>query len=150
MLLVGMIALTVRLGAYSIMEPGKACAWRVFLIELLNGVSFSFTHLAGVKEAALCAPPGWEATFQAIYTAAHVQLPAIFISFLGGYVWKWWGGRVLLQITFGVEVVALGVYLMHIAFTVAMEKLRRRPCRCETVSDRVCCRAIQEATHSPD
>lgn len=88
MLVLGMIFMSLRLGLYLLVPHRSSSAWLVYSIELLNGVAFSFTHLAGVKTAADFAPEGLEATAQAVYTSAYMQLPAVLISFVGGVIYK--------------------------------------------------------------
>jgi MFS family permease len=92
MLILGMITMGIRLGCYVFIPQSPNSAWIVYAIELLNGVAFSFTHLAGVKIVADFAPPGREATAQAIYTSCYMQLPAVLVSFIGGRIFKEYGG----------------------------------------------------------
>jgi Na+/melibiose symporter-like transporter len=111
MLLVGQCALLTRLSIYAFLSPGSIA---VPFIELLNGMAYSCTHVAAVKEAGACAPLGWEAAFQAAYGCAHVQFPAVFISLLGGYLYRIYGGRLLLTgalITPLISVITLAVIL---------------------------------------
>lgn len=117
MLWVGLMALTVRLFAYSIITPGQACFIIVMLIELLNGISFSFTHLSGVREASACAPPGWEATFQAVYTLFYVQFPAVFVSLGGGWMYKWYGGLLVMQTSAALSLIALTLLTIFVIVT---------------------------------
>jgi MFS family permease len=83
MLALGMFTMGIRLGAYMYVSP-QASPWVIYAIELLNGVAFSFTHLAGIKITADFAPSGLEATGQAIYTSSYMQLPAVIVAFFGG------------------------------------------------------------------
>lgn len=84
MLLLSMLVMGVRIGLYVFLPQSPDYAPAVYAIELLNGLTFSFTHLAGVKIAAEFAPPGLEATSQAVYTNFYMQLPAVFVAFIGG------------------------------------------------------------------
>lgn len=104
MLLIGSFSLAMRLAAYAFFTPGLEV---VQLIELLNGLSFSFTHLSGVKEAADCAPKGWEAVFQATYTCAYVQLPSLLVSLIGGFLYPIYGGQWLIQQAFFLSLLSL-------------------------------------------
>lgn len=88
MLFLGMVTMAIRLGLYYWVPHDPSSSLIVYSIELLNGVAFSFTHLAGVKTAADFAPKGLEATAQAVYTSAYMQLPAVIISFAGGRIFK--------------------------------------------------------------
>lgn len=99
MLMVGLGAMTLRLAAYALLRPSPTCRWQVMAIEMLGSTSFAFTHPAGVREAAACAPPGWEAAFQAAYTCAYVQFPAIFGSILGGFIYRRYRGAALMRVT---------------------------------------------------
>lgn len=121
MLLVGLGAMTIRMVSYRFVTQ----YYQVILVELLNGTSFSFTHMGGVREAAQCAPPGWEATFQAIYTAAYVQVPAVFGTFIGGYIYEKYSGGTLIWGTACISMVAFTIF-----FIVVMMGLFRkdRPC----------------------
>ena len=117
MLWVGLMSLTLRLLAYSIITPGRACFLVVMLIELLSGVSFSFTHLSGVREASACAPPGWEATFQAVYTLFYVQFPAVFVSLGGGWIYRWYGGIIVMRLSALLSLIALILLTIFIIVT---------------------------------
>lgn len=127
MLVVGLAVLTLRLAAYSWL-PAATDANRAQItalaiaFEAMNGISFSFTHTAGVQEASACAPAGWQATFQAAYTCMYVQLPAIFVSALGGIVIRTAGGRALMYGTFLLSMAALVAVL---AIAVGMAACRR-------------------------
>lgn len=99
MLLVGLGAMTLRLTAYTLLTPSSACPWQTMIIEMFSSISFAFTQPAGVREAAACAPPGWEAAFQAVYTCAYVQFPAVFGSILGGLIYRKYGGAMLMRVT---------------------------------------------------
>jgi predicted MFS family arabinose efflux permease len=121
MLLVGLGAMTIRLGAYSYVSSRYA----VIAVELLNGISFSFTHMGGVREAARCAPEGWEATFQALYTATYVQIPAVFGSFIGGYLYEKYTGAALL---WGAACVSAGAFVLFSIFVFVGMFLKDRPC----------------------
>jgi PPP family 3-phenylpropionic acid transporter len=88
MLLLSLLAMTVRLGAYALLPQKHSYAYFAYAIELLNSVGFSFTILAGVKIAADCAPKGLEATAQTIYMAFYMQLPAVIVSYAGGHLYK--------------------------------------------------------------
>ncbi|PJF18654.1 Major facilitator superfamily permease [Paramicrosporidium saccamoebae] len=121
MLLVGLGAMTIRLGAYNYVTDRHA----VIAVELLNGISFSFTHMGGVREAAQCAPEGWEATFQALYTATYVQIPAVFGSFIGGYLYEEYTGAVLL---WGAACVSAGAFVIFSIFVIVGMFWQDRPC----------------------
>jgi len=113
MLVIGTVALAFRLGSYGwLLQPGPTCPYRVTLIEALNGISFSFVHMAGVREAGKCAPTGWEATFQAVYSSAYTQFPAIFVSLGGGWLYKIYGGRFMMQLATYMTVLSLGLLLL--------------------------------------
>ena len=92
MLFLGMVTMGIRLGCYIFVPHAPSSAWLVYCIELLNGVAFSFTHLAGVSIAADFAPAGRAATSQAIYTSFYMQLPAVLVAFAGGRIFKAYGG----------------------------------------------------------
>lgn len=93
MLVLSMFIMGIRLGLYTFVQPNNS-PYIIYAIELLNGIAFSFTHLAGVKVAGDFAPPGLEATAQAIYTSSYMQLPAVLISFAGGRLLLALGGGV--------------------------------------------------------
>ena len=94
MLIVGFGSLIARLLIYSFISNGISL-WIIIPTEFLNGLSFSFIRIAGVQEANICAPVGWEAAFQAAYMCAYVELPSVFAAFIGGYICKWYGARTL-------------------------------------------------------
>ncbi|PJF17641.1 hypothetical protein PSACC_02535 [Paramicrosporidium saccamoebae] len=98
MLVLGMAVMGLRLGAYMYLTPSSS-PFLVYAIELLNGVAFSFTHLAGVKITADFAPPGLEATGQAIYTSSYMQLPAVLVPLIGRNLFRARGGVVLFGMT---------------------------------------------------
>jgi MFS family permease len=98
MLGLGMAVMGVRLCAYMYLTPSSS-PFFVYAIELLNGVAFSFTHLAGVKITADFAPPGLEATGQAIYTSSYMQLPAVLVPLIGRKFFYKHGGVVFFGMT---------------------------------------------------
>lgn len=112
MLLIGQTALIVRLALYVFTTPSRLA---LIAIEPLNGFSYAFTHVAAVQEAAECAPPGWEAAFQAAYGCMHVQFPAVFCSLAGGWVYGRYGGQRLLalaMLTPAISIASLLVYFI--------------------------------------
>lgn len=124
MLIIGLTALLLRLFFYSMLpqahetsdEQKSRLSLIIILFEIFNGMSFSFTHSAGVQEAANCAPTGWQATFQATYGCVYVQIPAILVSLVGGYMIGKDGGlfffRTTLYFTFAALVLIVSVTLL--------------------------------------
>jgi Na+/melibiose symporter-like transporter len=112
MLLIGQLSLVARLASYAFLTPTPST---VPFIELLNGMAYSFTHLAAVQQVSLSAPPGWDAAFQAAYGCAHVQFPAVICSLVGGYIYKQYKGRWLLTVALTtplISSIALSVFLI--------------------------------------
>jgi predicted MFS family arabinose efflux permease len=99
MLYAGLALMTGRTVLFALIRPSRTCPLQATLIELLGAGSFVLTHLAGVREAAACAPPGLEAGYQAIYSAAYVQFPAVLCSFFGGFIYRAFGGQFLMRLT---------------------------------------------------
>ncbi len=111
MLFLAQLALCTRLFIYSMLQPGTS-RWIIQGVELMNGFAYSFTQVAGVHEAARLAPEGWSAVFQAAYACAHVQIPAIFISAIGGFVLHHYNGPTLLRSVVVFPAVSAVVLLM--------------------------------------
>lgn len=111
MLFLGMVAMGIRLGAYEYLPASPDWIPAVYVIELLNGVAFSFTHLAGFKIASDLAPRQMEATAQALYTGFYMHLPLIVIAPLGGYLYPRLGAIALFgwasRITLGYSLILL-------------------------------------------
>lgn len=55
-------------------------------IELLKGLGYGMTQLAGTKVALERAPPGLEATALALYSAVYSQIPLFLAAILGAYL----------------------------------------------------------------
>lgn len=97
MLILAQGAMVFRTWAYAVLPQTNAPLWVYWLVELSKGVAFGFTHSAGVKLASEAAPPGLEATAQALYTSIYSQLPAVIAGLIGSYLAKMYGlGRVFL------------------------------------------------------
>jgi PPP family 3-phenylpropionic acid transporter len=60
--------------------------WALFLLQMLHGISFSFTFAAGVALAAEVSHVDNRATAQSVYSAVNMGLAAITGSILGGVV----------------------------------------------------------------
>lgn len=99
MLLLGMVAMGVRVGLYVFVRPSPWAEWIVYSIEILNGISFGFTHLASVRFASQFAPRGLEATAQSIYLTFFMALPAVLCAFFGGRIYHQLGGTELFRLT---------------------------------------------------
>lgn len=114
MLVIGQAAMVMRCWAYTQwLVPGRAgLYWQVWIVELLKGVAFGFTHTAGVRIAAEAAPKGLEATAQALYTSMYAQLPAVIASAGGGKVYKAYGPTMLFLITSIISTTALGLFIL--------------------------------------
>ncbi|PJF18652.1 hypothetical protein PSACC_01532 [Paramicrosporidium saccamoebae] len=113
MLLIGQLAMIMRISIYAFFTPHPHL---VPFVELLNGMGYSFTHLAAVQEATECAPPGWEATFQAVYGCIFVQLPAMVCPIVGGYLVKWCERKTLLRIALAFPVVSSVLLSCYLVF----------------------------------
>lgn len=83
LLILAQLAGAVRSWAYCSLPSDPSHASSVYAIELLKGITFGFTHLAGVKIASDSAPAGTEATAQALYTIAYSQVPAVATALVG-------------------------------------------------------------------
>ncbi|PJF19740.1 hypothetical protein PSACC_00393 [Paramicrosporidium saccamoebae] len=115
LLVFGQIAMVVRCWAYVILPPTPSNFWLVYLIELLKGVAFGFTQLAGVKLASDSAPKGLEATAQALYTSVYSQLPTVLAAVAGGRCYKAFGPNLLFNVTSVVSTVALCLFVLKYA-----------------------------------
>lgn len=92
LLLIAQIAMVVRAWFYVWLPvENPYITQMIFAIELLKGVAFGCTTCAGVKMASQSAPPGMEATAQAIYTGMYSQLPAVLGSCIGGRIYQYRG-----------------------------------------------------------
>ena len=113
MLVIAQAAMVARCWTYYQLPAGDGNKyWQVWMIELLKGVAFGFTHTAGVRIAAESAPAGLEATAQALYTSMYAQLPAVIAAALGGSVYEVYGPSMLFLITSIISTVALGLFLI--------------------------------------
>lgn len=93
-----------RLGEYNLLLIGLALygvrglvlAWLplpglVLPIQLMHGLTFSLTWVAGVAYAGRLAPPGLGATAQGLFTGIYLGLGAASGSFLGGLLFQSFG-----------------------------------------------------------
>ena len=83
MLVIAQLAMAVRCWAYYLIPTEPGLVWLVYGIELLKGLSFGMAHSAAIKIANECAPPGLEATSQALYNSVYVQLPTVIAGLAG-------------------------------------------------------------------
>ncbi len=83
MLVIAQLAMAVRCWAYYWIPTEPNLVWLVYGIELLKGLSFGMAHSAAIKIANECAPPGLEATSQALYNSVYVQLPSVIAGLAG-------------------------------------------------------------------
>lgn len=112
MLIFSQTAMAVRSWCYAYLKPVPSNFIWVYLIELLKGTAFGFGQIAGVKICVDVAPPGLEATAQAIYTSFYSQLPAVLATFFGGRVYQAFGASRLFLITAILSTVALGLFFV--------------------------------------
>jgi predicted MFS family arabinose efflux permease len=112
LLVFGQTAMVVRCWAYVVLPANPSNFWLVYLTELLKGVAFGFTQLAGVKLASDSAPKGLEATAQALYTSVYSQLPTVLSAVVGGRCYKRFGPNLLFYVTSIVSTVALGLFVL--------------------------------------
>ena len=125
LLIFAQLAMVVRCWAYVLLPADPSSVWLVFLVELLKGVAFGCTQLAGVKLASDAAPKELEATAQALYTAVYSQLPTVLTSFAGSRVYKSHSPKMLFQITS--VVMTAGMVLFVLKYLV--DGSIRIPCR---------------------
>ena len=117
MLVIAQAAMAARCWTYyRLPSAGENRYWQVWIVELLKGVAFGFTHSAGVRIAAESAPAGLEATAQALYTSMYAQLPAVIAAALGGSVYQVYGPSMLFLITFIISTAALGLFIAKYSF----------------------------------
>ena len=65
-------ALILRMSCY-VGLPYLNTPWAVLPVELLHGITFGCAWAAGTVKSARLAPPGFEATMQAIFQASKLQ-----------------------------------------------------------------------------
>lgn len=112
MLIFSQTAMVLRCWVYAFLPAKPSMFWVVYLTELLKGVAFGFGQTAGVKICGDVAPPGLEATAQALYTSFYSQLPAVIAAAAGGRLYQHFGGKVLFYTTAILSTVALGLFLL--------------------------------------
>lgn len=83
MLLIAQMAMAGRCWAYYLIPTEPGLVYLVYAVELLKGMSFGMAHSAAIKIANECAPPGLEATSQALYNSVYVQLPTVMAGLAG-------------------------------------------------------------------
>ncbi len=83
MLVIAQMAMALRCWAYYLIPTEPGLVWLVYGIEMLKGLSFGMAHSAAIKIANECAPPGLEATSQALYNSVYVQLPTVIAGLAG-------------------------------------------------------------------
>ncbi len=125
MLIIGLLAFCTRLVILLSLKANCGIL-AVMGVDFFSGISYAFTHMAGVREAAAAAPPGWEATFQALYTCAYVQLPAVFAALVGGHIYYFVGGRALFLYTTVLLLAALAI-ITTMTVAEAVTSMRRAP-----------------------
>lgn len=112
MLVLAQGSMALRTWLYYLLVPHKNFVWQTYSIELLKGVAFGLTHSASVKIAAQSAPPGLEATAQALYTSMYAQLPAVISAYAGSILYKKFGPKPLFLITASVSSCALIIFII--------------------------------------
>jgi hypothetical protein len=112
MLIFSQTAMVLRCWVYAFLPAKPSMFWVVYLTELLKGVAFGFGQTAGVKICGDVAPPGLEATAQALYTSFYSQLPAVIAAAAGGRLYQHFGGKVLFYTTAILSTVALALFLL--------------------------------------
>jgi MFS family permease len=112
MLLIAQAAMAARSWLYWAMPDEKGWYWAVLAVELLKGVAFGFTHLAGVKTAAAAAPPGLQATSQSIYNSIYAQLPAVIAAFVGARLYSKLGPHHLFLIVAIISTASMAAFLV--------------------------------------
>jgi predicted MFS family arabinose efflux permease len=112
MLIIAQLAMVLRCWAYVLLPAPPRSVWLVYAVELLKGVAFGCTQIAGVKLASDAAPKGLEATAQALYTSVYSQLPAVLTAFIGGRVYKHYGPSLLFYVTSIIMTSALVLFIL--------------------------------------
>jgi len=85
MLVIAQVAMVVRSWAYLCIPQNEHAFCYLLAVELLKGLAFGMTHLAGVQVARESAPEGLETTAQGLYEGIYSQLPSVFATPLGGW-----------------------------------------------------------------
>lgn len=99
MLILAQVAMVIRSWAY-VFIPQNTHTFSLLLgIELLKGLAFGLTHLAGVRVACESAPVGLETTAQGFYEGFYSQLPNAFAMPLAGWTLHRFGFEWLFLVT---------------------------------------------------
>lgn len=123
MLIFSQISMALRCWFYAYLPASPDMVYYVYAIELLKGTAFGFAQIAGVKICVEVAPPGLEATAQAVYTSFYSQLPAVLSAAIGGRLYQWYGAKILFFITAIISTAAL--VLFFVKYTVDGRLFRR-------------------------
>lgn len=115
MLLLSQLSMAARCWLYAVLPARKDLVAAVYAIELLKGMAFGFAQIAGVKIIVDVAPPGLEATAQAVYTSFYSQLPAVLAAAIGGRLYQWYGAKTLFLTTAIISSVAFGLFFLKYA-----------------------------------
>lgn len=116
MLLLAQLSMALRSWFYAVMPDSPAWYPAVLANELFKGTAFGFTHLAGVKTAAAAAPPGLQATSQAIYNSIYAQLPAVIAAFVGAQLYDRWDAHVLFTVVAIISTVSCVAFMAKYVF----------------------------------
>lgn len=82
MFLLAQLAMSIRAWSY-VLFPLKGRYYAICAIELLKGIGYGMTQIAGTRVALERSPPGLEATALALYTAVYSQIPVALAALLG-------------------------------------------------------------------
>lgn len=115
MLLLSQLSMAARCWLYTLLPARNDLVAAVYAIELLKGTAFGFAQIAGVKIIVDVAPPGLEATAQAVYTSFYSQLPAVLAAAIGGRLYQWYGAKTLFLTTAIISSAAFGLFFLKYA-----------------------------------
>ncbi len=126
MLIFSQLSMALRCWFYVLLPSSPDKVYFVYAIELLKGTAFGFGQIAGVKICVDVAPPGLEATAQAIYTSFYSQLPSVLAAAIGGRLYQWYGAKTLFLVTAIISTAALGLFFFKYTFEGKLFRCCRR------------------------
>jgi MFS family permease len=94
MFIVGISLYSIRLVAMSLTHS----PWVILLLQLMHGLTFATTWVAGVAYADQIAPPGLGATAQGLFSAFLVGLGAGTGALVGGILYGQYGAPLMYRI----------------------------------------------------
>lgn len=113
-----LLAMGLRFILYSLLSD----PWWILPIEFFNGITFGLFYACMASYASIIAPPGTETTMQGLVGAVFEGIGASIGSFVGGYMFEEYSGKITYRI-FGI--VSLVLCLVHFGVQLLIKRAHK-------------------------